>query len=116
MRLSLGWGRRRAGVGCCEGRRCQQSDDEDAISLHDPFLSEFKSGDASSGIARDTMYGVNVRVYKPSRERESHAYGHPAAYAFVKQMKSATFSTGVAVEPSQLAYELPAANAVLKQT
>ena len=43
-------------------------------------------------------------------------YGQPAAYLFMKQMKSATFSTGAAVEPSQFAYEPPAAYVVLKQT
>jgi len=42
-------------------------------------------------------------------------YGQPAAYEFVKQMKSATFRTGGTVEPSQLAYESPAAYLVWKQ-
>jgi len=37
-------------------------------------------------------------------------YEHPAANAFRKHEKSATFSTGAAVDPSQLAYESPAAN------
>src|SRR3954468_23568980 len=41
--------------------------------------------------------------------RTPPAYGHPPAYFVRKHEKSATFSVGAAVEPSQFAYGSPAA-------
>src|SRR4051812_11522385 len=52
---------------------------------------------------------------RASTPRGLERYGHPAAKAAWKQMKSATFRVGGVVEPSQLAAGLPAANWAWKQ-